>query len=97
VGGYLRRLSFYVQASAGNYSAATATADAPYNAIQNMFFRDPFGQPIIQASGYALFLINLYGGQTGALGFGNQPNTLPSWSALNTTTGAFNFRLDIPL
>lgn len=97
VGGYLRRLSFYVTASGGNYSAATAAADAPYNTIQNMFFRDPFGQPIIQASGYSLFLINLYGGQTGALGFGNVPSALPSWTAFNTTTGAFQFRLDVPL
>lgn len=97
VGGYLRRLYFYVSASGGNLTAASPSQDAPYNAIQNMFFRDPFGQPIIQASGYSLFLINLYGGQTGALGFGNVPSTLPSWSALNTTNGSFTFRLDVPL
>lgn len=97
VGGYLRSLEFFVQASGGNYSAASAAADAPYNAIQNIFLRDPFGQPIIQVDGYGLYLINLYSGQVGALGFGNNAATLPSWSALNTTTGAFNFHLSIPL
>ena len=97
VGGYLRSLRFKLQASAGNYSASTYTADAPYNTIQNLFFRDPFGQPIIQASGYSLFLINLYSGQVGALGFGNLSSALPSWSAGSATTGAFTFALSIPL
>lgn len=97
VGGYLRSLQFYITASGGNYSAATASADAPYNTIQNLFLRDPFGQPIIQCSGYSLYLINLYSGQVGALNIGSNPATLPSWSALSTSTGAFNFRLQIPL
>lgn len=97
VGGYLRSLEFYVSATGGNYSAATASADAPYNTIQNLFLRDPYGQPIVQLSGYSLFLVNVYGGQTGALGFGNVPASLPSWSALNTTTGAFTYRLSIPV
>lgn len=97
VGGYLRSLEFYVQATGGNYSAATAAADAPWNTIQNLFFRDPFGQPILQASGYSLFLIQIYSGQVGMLGFGNNPVTLPSFSALNTTSGAFLLRLRLPL
>lgn len=97
VGGYLRSLRFYVTASGGNYSAASAAADAPYNVIQNLFLRDPFGQPMIQADGYSLFLINLYGGQSGALGVGNNVAALPSFSALSTTTGAFTFKLEIPL
>lgn len=97
VGGYLRHLVFTMVASGGNYSAATAAADAPYNTIQNLFLRDPFGQPIVQASGYSLFLINLYSGQTGAVGFGNQPTSLPSYSALSTSTGAFTVQLIVPL
>jgi len=97
VGGYLRSLRFKLQASGGNYTASTYTTDAPYNTIQNIFFRDPFGQPIIQASGYSLFLINLYSGQVGALGFGNLSSALPSWSAGSATTGAFTFALSIPL
>lgn len=97
VGGYLRGLNFYVTAVSGGATAATASADAPYNVIQNLYFRDPFGQPIIQADGYSILLMNLYGGQVGALGIGNVPSTLPSWSAVSGTTGAFSMRLYVPL
>jgi len=97
VGGYLRSLKFYITASGGNLTVASASADAPYNTIQNFFLRDPFGQPIVQADGYSLYLINLYSGQVGALGAGNVPNRLPSFSALSTTTGAFTFKVEIPL
>jgi len=105
VGGYLRRLEFYLSTGSvanGNLTAATAAADAPYNVIQNFFLRDPFGQPIIQADGYALYLINLYSGQVGTLNFGNNPATLPSFSAVTTSgtaglAGLFTFRLAIPL
>lgn len=97
VGGYLRSLRFSIIASGGNLTAATAAADAPYNSIQNLFLRDPFGQPIIQASGYSLFLINIYSGQVGALGFGNNVATLPSWSAVSGTTGVFQLAMQIPL
>lgn len=97
VGGYLRSLRFNITTVAGNLTAATAAADAPYNVVQNLFLRDPFGQPIIQASGYSLFLINIYSGQIGALGFGNSVATLPSFSAVNTTTGVFTVAMQIPL
>lgn len=99
VGGYLRGLNFYVQAVPPGTpaTAAAAAADGPWNVIQNLYFRDPFGQPIIQLDGYSLYLVNLYGGQVGALNIGNNPATLPSYSAVNTTTGAFNIRLYVPL
>src|SRR5215831_9369181 len=73
VGGYVRYYPLYITASGGNggTTAAVASADAPYNTIQNLFLRDPFGQPIIQADGYSLFLVDLYGGQSGFFGFGN--------------------------
>lgn len=102
VGGYLRFMYMYVSVVGGTSTGTSAgTADAPYNIIQNMFLRDPFGQPIIQASGYSLLLINLYSGQVGMAGFGNSPSALPSFSALQTTTGAgsgnFALRLVLPL
>lgn len=97
VGGYMRQMILTVTASGGNLTAATASADAPYNCIQNLFLRDPFGQPVIQASGYALNLINMYSGQYGMLGFGNNPGTQPSFSAVSSTTGAFNFVVRLPL
>lgn len=99
VGGYLRRLILTIQSvPAGTPSTvSTVAADGPYSVIQNIFFRDPFGQPIVQASGYSLLLISLYSGQVGALGFGNVPATMPSWSAPSASTGAFTLVLPIPL
>ena len=96
VGGYLRSLQFYITATGGNLSAATFSADAPYNVVQNFYLRDPFGQPVVQASGYSLFLINIYSGQVGALNFGNNPATLPSFVAASTSTGQYAFRLVVP-
>jgi hypothetical protein len=95
-GGYIRYYPLYVTASGGTGTVAVASADAPYNAIQNIFLRDPFGQPIIQADGYSLFLIDLYGGQSGFFGFGNNTATLPSFTAV-ATSGNFAFRTHLPL
>lgn len=95
VGGYVRFYPLYVTASGGTGTAAVASADAPYNSIQNLFLRDPFGQPIIQADGYSLYLIDLYGGQSGVFGFGNNAATLPSFSAV-ATSGNFAFRIHLP-
>lgn len=95
-GGYIRYYPLYIAATGGAGSSAVAAADAPYNAIQNIFLRDPFGQPIIQADGYSLYLIDLYGGQSGVFGFGNNDATLPSFTAV-ATTGNFQFRLHLPL
>jgi len=95
-GGYIRFYPLYVTATGGTGTAAVASADAPYNTIQNVFLRDPFGQPIIQADGYSLFLIDLYGGQSGMLGFGNNTGTLPSFGSVSTA-GNFTFRVHLPL
>lgn len=99
VGGYLRTLQLHVQSvTTGTIGGTVVLADdAPYNAIQNLYFRDPFGQPIIQADGYSLYLINLFGGQVGALGFGSDPSKLPDYGTPSATTGAFNFTLQVPL
>jgi hypothetical protein len=95
-GGYIRYYPLYIAAVSGGGVAAVASADAPYNAVQNIFLRDPFGQPIIQADGYSLYLIDLYGGQSGFFGFGNNDATLPSFTAV-ATSGNFQFRLHLPL
>ena len=97
VGGYLQflRLGLIVSGGSGATTAAVLSADGPYNLIQNLFLRDPFGQPVIQADGYSLFLINMYSGQSGTLGFGNNPAVMPSWSASNTG-GNLTVYLDVP-
>lgn len=97
VGGYLRGLNFYITAVTAGATVASGSADAPYNIVQNLYFRDPFGQPIVQADGYSLMLINLYSAQVGTLGFGNVPSNLPSWSTISSVTGAFALRLYVPL
>lgn len=102
VGGYMRYLDLTITASGGTSAGiATQTADAPFNVIQNLFLRDPYGQPIVQADGFSLYLIMLYGGQVGAITFGNDPTRLPSYAQLQTTTGAgnggFSFSIDISL
>jgi hypothetical protein len=95
-GGYIRYYPLYIAATGGTGAVAVASADAPWNAVQNIFLRDPFGQPIIQADGYSLFLIDLYGGQSGFFGFGNNDATLPSFLAVQAT-GNFTLRLHLPL
>lgn len=96
VGGYMRYLDLTVTASGGTQTGgAVGTGDAPYASIQNLFLRDPFGQPVIQADGYSLNLINQYGGQAGMLGFGNNVSAMPSWSA-PSAAGNFVFSVDIP-
>jgi hypothetical protein len=79
--------------------ASVLTQDGPYDIIQNFFLRDPYGQPIIQADGFSLNLINFYSGQRGMLGFGNDVGALPSFITPVLTTGAqpFTFSLDVPL
>jgi hypothetical protein len=95
-GGYIRYYPLYITASGGAGTVAVASQDAPWNAVQNIFLRDPFGQPIIQADGYSLFLIDLYGGQSGMLGIGNKDGVLPSFVA-PSANGNFTYRFHLPL
>jgi hypothetical protein len=104
VGGYLRGLILFVQATGGT-STTTVTislaADAPWNAVQNLRFNDPSGQPILTLDGYGLYLLNVYSGMApGELSF-QSPINAPSFATVTTTssTGAANFafKLWIPL
>jgi len=96
VGGYLRYLDLNIALVGSTQTGGVVgQGDYPWALIQNLFMRDPFGQPIVQADGYSLFLINIYGGQTGMLGFGNSPATMPSF-ALTAASGNTTFSLDVP-
>lgn len=58
--GYLRHVWLMVEVSAP--AGATALkADAPWNVIESLTFRDVNGQPLHVLSGYDLFLANLFG------------------------------------
>lgn len=96
VGGYMRYLDFNVTVSGSTQTGGVVgSGDYPWALVQNLFLRDPFGQPVVQADGYSLYLINVYGGQCGQLGFGNNPATMPSFS-VTAASGNTSFSLDIP-
>lgn len=97
VGGYIRQLNLLVQASGGvgTTTNATAAADAPFNAIQSLILRDPFGEPIVQCGGFALRLINMYGGQIAQWDAAN-PSNLPNFVD-TATSGNFTLRESIPI
>ncbi len=97
VGGYLRYIDLSVTVSGSTRAGgAVGTGDAPWSIIQNLFLRDPFGQPIVQCDGYSLYLINIYGSQCGMLGFGNAPAAMPSYT-FTAATENLTISLDIPL
>lgn len=97
VGGYMRYIDFSLVGSGGTQTGgAIGSSDWPWALIQNLFLRDPFGQPVIQADGYSLFLINVYGGQCGMLGFGNNPAALPSYNVTGVAAGNVTWSIDIP-
>lgn len=95
VPGYLRWLDVRVTASGGTGGSAVLAADGPYSAIQNLLFKDAFGQPVLQMNGFELFLLNIYSGQHGFWN-ASSPAALPSFAAVDAN-GNFSFRLRIPL
>lgn len=95
VGGWLRQIVLTIIASGGTGTAAVAAADAPWNVIQTLMFRDPLGQPIINVDGYGLYEIQKYSGQLGQAKM-MDPSQLPSYSAI-ATSGNFTIKLQLPL
>ncbi len=95
--GYLKGLWLTVTAVAGTATTTTAAADAPYSVIQFIQFKDPWGTPIVTLDGWALAqIVNPYSGQAGLLGAA-LPQNLPSFSAVSATTGAFQFKVYVPI
>lgn len=93
--GYLRGLWIVVQATGGGGTAATYSADAPWNVIQSVQLRDAFGTVVFQTDGWGLFLIHLYSGQVGSQSF--QDPTKDAWFVATTNSGNFTFALYLPL
>lgn len=93
--GYLRGLWLHFKASGGGGTAAVAAADAPWNIIQNLQLRDPFGSVDYNTDGYGAYLIHQYSGQIGAGGL-QDPTLDPAYSAI-ATSGNFNFSLYLPI
>lgn len=89
--GYLRYLDFQLSAVAGaGATAPVAAADAPYNAVQLVQFKDPWGTPLITGGGYELlYILNKYAGQgLSPLYPGNTVSQAPSFAAIQTSSGA---------
>lgn len=96
--GYLRGLWITVVASGGvaGGTNAVASADAPYNTIQFLQLKDPWGTPIVTIGGWELAqIINPYSGQCG-IGACANPGALPSFSAV-ATSGNFTYKVYVPL
>ncbi len=99
VAGFAKWLDIRVCASGGvldSATTATLAKDGPWSAISNVLFRDSFSNPLHTYSGYELFLLNLFGGQTG---FWNaqDPANLPSYDVSDVADdGSFCFRILIP-
>lgn len=96
--GYLRYLDLTIQAVNGTSAVAVAAADAPYNAVSLLQFKDPWGTPLLTGDGYSLlYLLHKYGGQ----GFNsiyppNTPSQLPSYSAISVA-GNFTLHTMLPV
>lgn len=98
--GYQSALEIVVAGSGGVNGTNTVAiaADAPYNVIQSIQIRDPFGTVVYQTDGFGLYLVNLYSAQVGAAGL-QQPTSDPDWAATSvgaTGTGNFSFALVLP-
>ena len=95
--GYLRRLDLTIALAAGTTTTAAFTADGPYNVFSFMSVKDPWGTPIFAGPGYELgFLVPKYSGQLWLFGAADV-SSLPSFSTVSATTGAFTFRSALPL
>lgn len=90
--GYLRHILLILTTSGGVDSPATAVllGDAPWSALKMVELLDVNGAPIVQLTGYQLFLANLFGGY----GFRNDPRFDPDY---NNTPLDFAFALRIPV
>lgn len=97
--GYARYYDLTLAANAGTTTGAAFQADGPYNVFQFVQHKDPWGTPLFTGDGYSLLnLVPLYAGQFfSPLSPGNVIASLPSFSTVSATTGAYTFRTQIPL
>lgn len=102
--GYLRAFRLALRATGGANSSSTpvtvaAAADAPYNVIQQISLKDPFGTVLVSMGGYELKLWQKYGAQWYLWNYAD-PSSLPSFEPISvgsTGTGDFYAKLAVPL
>lgn len=93
--GFMRSIRLLVTTQTnGSGGSAAVAEDGPFSFFQEVVLQDVNGAPIFgPVSGYDLYLANKYGGYD----FSSDPRQSPSFSAVNATTGAFAFSLNIPV
>ena len=95
--GYVRRFRFRLTATGGAGTSVAGTADAPWNAVQQIVVTSPGGTQLMQGDGYGiLHLVNKYGGQNGLWTYGD-PAALPNYSGIAASTGDFDLASSLPL
>lgn len=94
--GFIRNIHLMVNvAAAGNAAAVAYNADAPWNVLRDVFFRDANGSPILKLSGYELYLANIFGGYRPFRMDGSSFQTQVSGAV--ATGGSFSFLITIPV
>ena len=98
--GYFRNFRVtHTLTTTGNLTGTVSlNADAPYNLNSLIQVKDAFGTPLLVGDGYSIsYLVGLYGGSFGLMNGTNTPANLPSYSAINFTSGAGTFSYSLPL
>jgi hypothetical protein len=91
--GFLRGLIILVDATGGTGAAAVYKEDAPWSVIAELALTDVNGQPIVQLSGYELYLAHKWGTSSA---FTPDPTLSPYYVA-PATNGNFSFLLRVPV
>lgn len=100
--GYLRYLDFQVSTSGSTSTAASVfAADGPFNFVNLIQMKDPWGTPLLTGDGYSLiYLLHKYAGQGLSSVFpACNPAQLPSYVATTASgagSGGFTFHSTIP-
>lgn len=89
--GYLRHIWLYVSVS--GLSAGTLAADGPFNLIDSVTLADVNGTPLVQLTGYQLFLANLFGAYTQ----NSDPRNLASYSVATAYAPTFALRVPVEI
>lgn len=93
--GFMRHIALLVTASGGDGSTTAAVADeeAPFSIFDVVRLIDTNGTPIVEVSGYGLYLLNKYGGIAPAM---PDPKASPAFSDVDSD-GDFAFIVRIPV
>lgn len=96
--GFLSKLRMEITGTLTGGGAATYNADAPWNVIGTLVFKNSGGQNIIAPlTGYELYIYNKYGNMGAGLSGAVAPYADPKYGRQYTaTTTGFHFFLDIP-